>query len=48
MTANDDDDSRGKCFDVGMSDYLTKPINIKKLGKVIKKYVGNEAWTMEN
>ncbi|MGY6529078.1 MAG: response regulator [Cyanobacterium sp.] len=39
MTANDDDDSRGKCFDVGMSDYLTKPINFKQLDRVIKKYV---------
>ncbi|AFZ47940.1 integral membrane sensor hybrid histidine kinase [Cyanobacterium stanieri PCC 7202] len=38
MTANDDDDSRGRCFDVGMSDYLTKPVNLKKLSQIIEKY----------
>lgn len=38
MTANDDDDSRGRCFDAGMSDYLTKPVNLKKLSQIIDKY----------
>ena len=36
MTANANDGDRGKCFEAGMDDYITKPINIGVLVNVIK------------
>jgi CheY-like chemotaxis protein len=36
MTANANDSDREKCFEAGMDDYITKPIKIDILVKVIK------------
>lgn len=38
MTANSDIDDRKKCMDVGMSDFITKPLNANDIKKVILKH----------
>ena len=38
MTANATLEDREKCTEVGMDDYMTKPINLKKLNEIIEKY----------
>ncbi len=40
MTANDDDESRTQCFEAGMDDYLTKPVNLKRLKSLLDKFLG--------
>lgn len=35
LTTNTSQDSRKQCFDVGMSDYITKPIDLLALEKAI-------------
>jgi CheY-like chemotaxis protein len=37
MTANATLKDRKKCTEVGMNDYMTKPINLKKLNEIIEK-----------
>jgi len=38
-TADAFQETRQKCQDAGMDDYLTKPIHFKKLGELIRKYL---------
>ena len=38
MTANAFDEDRQKCLEVGMSDFITKPIDIEKLKTTLMKY----------
>ncbi|MEA2029975.1 MAG: PAS domain S-box protein, partial [candidate division Zixibacteria bacterium] len=42
MTANALEGDKEKCLDAGMNDYVSKPINPKKLRECILKYVSNE------
>ncbi len=39
VTAHDDAEERKKCFDVGMNDYLTKPVNKELLLDKIKEHI---------
>ena len=39
MTANAMTGDRQKCLSIGMNDYLTKPINIKKLHAILLKWI---------
>ncbi len=39
MTANTMKGDREKCLEVGMDDYITKPINRQKFADVIKRYL---------
>ena len=41
MTANAIDGDREKCLEVGMNDYISKPINIQKFDDIISRHVGN-------
>jgi PAS domain S-box-containing protein len=41
MTANAMKGDREKCLAVGMDDYVTKPINLKKLAEAIEHYIHN-------
>ncbi len=41
MTANAIDGDREKCLEVGMNDYISKPINIQKFDDVISRNIGN-------
>ncbi|GIW21134.1 MAG: hypothetical protein KatS3mg068_0141 [Candidatus Sericytochromatia bacterium] len=38
MTANAMQEDINKCFEVGMDDYISKPISIEKLQNILKKY----------
>ncbi|QTA82393.1 Two component system response regulator/histidine kinase [Desulfonema limicola] len=42
MTANTRKEDRERCFEAGMEDYLTKPINPSELLAVIEKYFKNK------
>ena len=42
LTANTMRDEREKCLQVGMDDYLSKPIQIKDLSNMIEKWFPNE------
>ncbi len=39
MTANDSEQDRQRCFDVGMDDFIPKPVRLKNLGQVIHKWL---------
>jgi CheY-like chemotaxis protein len=39
MTANATDDDQNVCRDAGMSDYISKPIQIDKLKNMLQRYV---------
>ncbi len=39
MTANAMQGDKKKCFEVGMDDYISKPININSVAKTLKKWV---------
>ncbi len=41
MTANAMKGDREKCLEAGMNDYVSKPINVKKLEDVIGRYLHN-------
>ena len=41
LTANATTDDQDKCFDVGMNDFLAKPVNIESLRKILKKTRSN-------
>jgi CheY-like chemotaxis protein len=42
MTANAMKGDREKCLAVGMDDYISKPINLKKLAETIEYYIHND------
>ncbi|MGF1776142.1 response regulator [Vibrio nomapromontoriensis] len=48
MTANAMQGDRDKCFDAGMDDYVSKPINSKALGDVLNKWLSHCAIENEN
>ena len=39
MTANAMQDDKEKCLHVGMDDYISKPINVKKLAEILERWV---------
>jgi CheY-like chemotaxis protein len=41
MTANAMQGDREKCLEVGMDDYISKPIKIEKLADMIESYIQN-------
>ncbi|MCP4369289.1 MAG: response regulator, partial [Deltaproteobacteria bacterium] len=41
MTANAMKGDREKCLEVGMDDYISKPIKIEKLADTIERYIHN-------
>jgi len=41
MTANAMKGDREKCFEIGMDDYVFKPINVKKLAETIDRNLRN-------
>ena len=44
LTANASDDSRSEYIKLGFTDYLTKPIDMKELNKILKKlFKGKES-----
>ena len=40
LTANALDSDRERCYQVGMDDYLTKPVNKKILGSTLSRWIG--------
>jgi CheY-like chemotaxis protein len=38
LTAHATKEHRERCFEVGMSDYLTKPLRLKEIRAVVKKW----------
>lgn len=38
MTAHAMDGDRGKCIEAGMTDYVSKPISIDSVKKILEKY----------
>ena len=38
MTAHAMDGDRGKCIEAGMTDYVSKPISIDSVTKILEKY----------
>lgn len=40
MTAHAMESDRRKCLEAGMSDYVSKPVSLHNLGKVLKQYLG--------
>ena len=43
MTANAMQDDRQKCLQVGMDDYISKPINSKKLAEILERWVAKKS-----
>ena len=41
LTANASDDSRSEYMKLGFTDYLTKPIDMKELDKILKRLFQN-------
>ena len=41
LTANASDDSRSEYMNLGFTDYLTKPIDMKELDKILKRLFQN-------
>jgi|GEM_PF-5629742 len=39
MTANAMSEDRQKCLDVGMNDYMSKPVDVKKFKDILRRYV---------
>ena len=44
LTANDEDQHRGRCISAGMDDFLAKPVNAERLLKTLRKWV---SWPVE-
>ncbi len=42
LTANATEEHKSACFDMGMQDFLTKPLSMKKLEELIHRYGKNE------
>ena len=40
LTANASTQDRDRCYAVGMNDYLTKPINLEDIQRVLEKWTG--------
>ena len=43
MTANTQDDDRASCLEAGMDDFISKPVQLKELQRVLNKSLGFEA-----
>ena len=43
MTANTQDDDRASCLEAGMDDFISKPVQLKELQRVLNKSLGLEA-----
>jgi len=39
LTANTYDENREKCLNIGMNDYMTKPVNLKKLNNTLERWI---------
>ena len=48
LTAYSLDHEREKCMTAGMNDFLTKPINMEVLRRMVNKYVNNQVRKQEN
>ena len=45
VTANTMDDDRGKCLESGMDDYLSKPVKLEELARMLKRFApGRLRW----
>ncbi len=42
LTANAIQEEKEKCFQVGMNDYLTKPLMRRELQLILQKWIGNK------
>jgi CheY-like chemotaxis protein len=46
LTANATEEHKQACFEVGMEDFLTKPLSMNKLEEIVQRYCEEEVETL--